>query len=153
MKRLVVVALAAVGLAVVPLAGLAAPGPEDDVNGPRCANILEGLASYDTDAGTARPTVTALITLETAPCKSLDRYVLHVLDEAGTVELATATGQNGTLPNEVGFRSAFGANPPLDVCMYLTSVAPGGRVFDRAPDTGCVDLGLDGGSGARPFGG
>jgi len=152
-KRLAVVAVAAAGILVVPLAGLAASGPADDVNGPRCANILEGQASYDTDAGTAQPTVTALITLETPPCKSLDRYVLHVLNRAGTVELDTAIGQAGTLPNEVGFRYAFGASPPSGVCVFITSGTPGGRPIDRAPDTGCVDLGLDGGSGARPFGG
>jgi len=153
-KRLTVVAVAAAGILVVPLAGLAASGPEDDVNGPRCANILPGTsASYDTDGGTGKATVTALITLEIPPCKSLDRYVLHVLDLAGTVELATATGQSGTLPNEVGFRYAFESAPPNGVCVFLTSGSPGGRLIDRAPDTGCVDYGLDGGSGARPFGG
>ena len=153
MKRLAVVVLAAAALAVVPVAGMAARGPADDVNGPRCANILEGLASYDTDEGTGKPTATALITLETAPCNSLDRYVLHVLDLSGTSELATATGQSGTLPNEAGFRYAFDANAPSDVCVFLTSGTPGGRLIDRAPDTGCIDLGLDGGSGARAFGG
>jgi hypothetical protein len=148
MRRLVVLALAAASVGVVPLVGYAADG---DAKGPRCVDILGGETSYDTTGGT--PTVTALITVSGTPCKDLSRYVMHVLTADGASELATATGLPGTLENEVGFRYGFASDPPSGVCVFLTSGSPGGHGFDRAPDTGCVVLGLDGGSGARPFGG
>lgn len=151
MKRTAALVVIATAFVVVPVLGAAPPGPGDDVNGPRCANILEGQASYDTDAGTAKPTVTGLISLEVPACKGLDRYVLHVLDLAGTTELAITTGQAGPSPTEIGFRYAFDSGAPSAVCVYITSHTPGGRMIDRAPDTGCVDLGLDGGAGGRTF--
>jgi len=152
MRRLGAALAAVVALGAVPVVGLAAANPADDVNGPKCLNILEGLASYDTDPGSGAATVTSLVSLETTACKRLDRYTLHILDAAGTNELATASGtQAGTQPNEVGFRYAFGASPPSAVCIYVTSDNGSTKPVDRAPDTGCVDLGLDGGSGARAF--
>ena len=138
-----IAAVAALAATVSPTAG-SAPSTSD-VKGPACADIVQNNASATsnglyTDAG-----VQFRIALAAPSCKYVT-YTLYVLDASGTTQLSSASVQgDGT---DVLFLDAAGSGD--SVCVYLTT-SVGNHVFDRAPDTGCGVLALNGGIGATRY--
>jgi hypothetical protein len=113
------------------LAVLAPTAAADDVRGPACADITGGGFVFDGSA------VTGSARLKAPACTHVI-YTLYVLDSPGDTEpLASGTGT----PTETG--SVLFNVPATDgdgvVCVYAeTSI--GRHVFDRAPNTGCVEV-------------
>ncbi len=120
----------------------AVPG-DTDVRGPRCADIVDGAGFYDGTEVNFRETLAA------PSCKQVT-YTLYVLDEPGdTTPLATASQTGDGTSTNVFFRVAV-ADDDSTVCVYGTT-SIGGKIFDRAPDTGCVTLAVGGGAPAGRF--
>lgn len=137
MKRIVAISMLALtitGLLAVPVAA-------QDVRGPRCADIVDGSGVYDGS------TVNFRITTEAASCRAVT-YTLYVLDEEGGALLASQS-KRGTGNNQVFFNVSV-SDPDETVCVYATT-SVGRHVFDRAPDSGCVDLTVGAGPPARFF--
>jgi hypothetical protein len=144
-----VLALPVLVIAMLAVAGVAVA---DDVNGPKCADITSSSWIYSGDGTTA----TVDLILATASCPSFSYTLfaqdsLAVASSVGTPE--SARGDGAALPDGTGFISLTMDIPEVDrdgeVCLYATtSVGP--HVFDRAPNSGCIELvpgGTAGGSG------
>lgn len=141
-----ITAFVAAGLLLLAMA-VPASAAKPEASGPACADIVDGTASYVTE-GDDRNVVVNMFTA--APSCSNITYTVNVLSADGSTLLASAsTPGDGT--TEFGLIATVPGEEST-VCVYLTSSSPGGKVFDRAPDTGCVTLQLDGGSGAQRFG-
>lgn len=135
-------ALIAAGLLLLAMA-VPASAAKPEATGPACADISVS-AAYATD-GTGR---TVLFAFETAaPSCSNVTYTGYVLSADGLTQLASGwiTGDGTT---EV-FLAVPVPGDHTTVCVYATSSSPGGKVFDRAPDSGCSPRVLDGGAGAQ----
>ena len=140
-KRILLGAAAATVVALSPLS--AAPASAvGDVKGPRCADITDGAGFYN---GTS---VNLRLTLAAPSCRAVT-YTLYVLNADGTTELATAeaTRTDGTF---VFFDNVASNTTDSTVCVYATT-SVGRHVFDRAPDSGCVPLTVNGGAPAQSF--
>jgi hypothetical protein len=124
----------------------------EDVNGPKCADITSSSWIYSPDGTTA----TVDLILAAASCPSFS-YTLFAQDsETDTSSVGTpesAGGNGAALPDGTGFVSLTMDIPADDrdgeVCLYATT-SVGRHVFDRAPNSGCIELipgGTAGGSG------
>jgi hypothetical protein len=145
-KRVLVLiaGIAAFAATVSPTAG-SAPSTSD-VSGPACADVVQNNATA-TSAGFYDATgVHFRVALAAPSCKYVT-YTLYVLDASGTTQLdSTSIQGNGT--DDTLFLDAAGSG--ASVCVYLTT-SVGNHVFDRAPDSGCGVLALDGGIGATGY--
>lgn len=131
---------------------LSAPAVADDadVRGPSCSDIVDGTGSFDGS------TVNFTVETARASCRGIT-YTLFVTDVScpqefgpcldGTAPLVASQVARGNRTTEVTFIvDAVSSDGDDRVCLYVTSSA-GLRVFDRAPDSGCmireaeVDLG------------
>lgn len=133
--------IAATLLALSGSAVAATAVPATAETGPKCADIVDGNALYD-DTG-----VHARMLLAAPACKGVT-YTLYVSDgTTTTTRLATATGTPTTTAAgdpAVTFDTAVTDPTSTDgVCLYVTT-SRGRHVFDRAPDTGCIDYTLNG---------
>jgi hypothetical protein len=137
MKRILSLAGAAVAVAALSTAVAgAAPSPTSDVNGPTCADVTDGAGVYN---GTA---VNLRLTLAAPPCRSV-MYTLYVLSADGTTLLGSSSQTQPTAdPTRITFNVPV-SDGSTTVCVYATT-SIGGHVFDRAPDTGCIQLVVDG---------
>ena len=135
------IAAALVAAGAFALAALSGPAAAEDVyRGPTCADITGGGSFYRGGV------VNAQMELGDTACKTVT-YTLYVSDGTTTTTLLhTATGTPGTsdtLAPAVNFEVEVDdptAHPV--VCLYVTT-SRGRHVFDRAPDTGCVQETLD----------
>jgi hypothetical protein len=135
MKRLLVLALLALGLTIL-VVPTAAPAPGGDAKGPPCANITFGEATYN-DAGTA---VTFDAFLQKPAC-SFVTYSFFVTSTTSEVPLpASSVTQDTTSctpqnPGEgcVHFEYTLASTGPAVVCFYTTTEIHG-HLVDRAPN-------------------
>src|SRR4051812_21483619 len=140
------IAAALVVIGAPALAALSGPAAAETVyHGPKCADIVDGSAAYE---GTA---VLARMSLGAKACRAVN-YTLTITDATGSTVLATASGSPTT--DQAGgpataFQTAVADPTPADgVCVYVTT-SLGKRVFDRAPDEGCVAIDPGSASGQR----
>ena len=131
-KKTILLAVVALVTAIVPsLAGAA----DNDVNGPKCADVTSGSLFY-TGANNAR----AILNLAGPSC-SFVTYTLVVLDSEGGAELARVA-LNGDGTPQIRLATIVSGDADNTICAYVeTSV--GKHVFDRGPDEGCGVLTLD----------
>jgi hypothetical protein len=128
MRKILALALVAIGIAVG-LPALSGAAPED-VKGPGCLDIVDGLGGYTT---TGR--VTVQLFLAAPSCKQFT-YTLYVTDLEGRVLTSFATKGEG-LVDGTDFPIVLSTteDPVVStVCLYTTTSA-GQHVFDRGPDT------------------
>lgn len=140
MKKIIALGFAALAMAAVAPSVAGA----DDVRGPSCVDIIG-----DGSGGSylASGLVTVRVALASPNCEQFDYSVVAVTSQ-GEVPL-TLVGQNeaGTLVFFQGSVDPTNAS----VCIYgTTSVGDSHHVFDRAPDTGCIDVPRE---GSPSFGG
>jgi len=129
----------------------------DDVHGgPVCADITNnsGIASYENG------TLTFVIGTAAPSCRGIT-YTVYAYDDTGehTVLLGTgsATGNKSASPDGDGSGFVF-VTVPIDTsaattqdsfCIVATSSDD--RVFDRAPDTGCISFPVSSSGGQGGF--
>jgi hypothetical protein len=139
MKRLLVLALLALGLTIVavPTATPAAPG---DAKGPPCANITNGEGGYSLTG------VVDFTVFLQAPTCSFVTYSFVVTDTAGN-EIATLSPDDQCTPETtdggcVHYSVDLGESGPSPICIYTTT-SIGNHLVDRAPnssDASCPTL-------------
>lgn len=155
-KRSIGVSLAtltvALGAMVVPGVSGGVPSP-GDTNGPACRDIngpngVGGQFNYSGTGTSSDPyTLSARFLLgpdgTTAPCKNVT-YTLYVIVDGSDPATATAYSLVGS--NQWQNLTITDDDP--DICVFGTT-GHGSQVFDRAPDTGCLQLtaGTSGGPG------
>jgi hypothetical protein len=110
-----------------------------DVNGPRCADITDGSAFYD--VATDPDTFSADVFVAAASCKGTT-YTLIVTDEESGLIYTDSTQGDGDAffadgTDIVTLSTSVTSDVSGTVCFYVTTTNTGGRVLDRAPDTGC----------------
>lgn len=138
------IALIAAGLLAVALAAPAAGAPTE--RGPKCADITAGVGNTAQETS-GQWTLTFQLTTAAPSCKQVS-YTLVVL-ESGTdsTELARQTvSGDGSLDRIYSFT---GVDDDDTVCVYAETASNGGTVFDRAPDTGCMEVSPN--SGGQQF--
>jgi hypothetical protein len=122
--------------------------------GKRCADVVDGAAAYTTQQNQTPPTVLAEAVLAKQACKAV-RYNLLVFDEVTSKRpmltlSGTATTDAAGRP-VVRFESeVLQETGDQTVCVRFET-RNGYRIFDRAPDTGCAELVLDGPPPGRSF--
>jgi hypothetical protein len=137
MKRLLA-AIGALGLLLAVAPDVAGAAPAGDVNGPSCADVSDGAGVYDGSTVNLRLTTSA-------PACGHVTYTLNVLTSDGSSVLASSA-QRGS--GDVHVFYAVPASGGTTVCVYATT-SSSKHVFDRAPDTGCIQLVVDGGVSAQ----
>lgn len=152
MKRLLVLALLALGLTVV-VAPTATPAGPGDAKGPQCSNITNGDGGYSADG-----VLDFTVFLQAPACSFVD-YSLFVTDTNGAPITAATTADANCTPETDGgclhYVLNLGGDAPTTICVYATTSIQG-HLADRAPnasDTTCPEtspsVGLvKGGSGA-----
>ena len=129
------------GAAVVSPYAAQAAAPTGDVKGPACLDIVAGSGVYDGSVLAFR------VTLAGPACRA-GTYTLVVADSQGGSTIATAT------PSSVSGSQVFYTVPVSQadgsVCVSATT-SLGGRVFDTAPDAGCIEIAVGDGSPAQQF--
>jgi hypothetical protein len=146
MRKRVLVLIAAVAAFAATVSPSAGSAPStSDVKGPACADIVQNNASTTSNGFYDDTGVHFRIALAAPSCKYVT-YTLYVLDASGTTQLSSASEPgDGT---DVLLLNAAGSGD--SVCIYLTT-SVGNHVFDRAPDSGCGVLALNGGIGATGY--
>jgi hypothetical protein len=133
MRRVFVLPVLAIALFAA--AGVAVAG---DVNGPRCADITDGSFFYNGTTGT----FSVEVFVAAASCKGIT-YTLFVIDEeSGGIYTDSAQGDGDAFYEDdgtdfVALSTSVTSDVNGGVCFYVTTTNTGGRVLDRAPDTGC----------------
>lgn len=147
MKKVIGLPLLALVLAaLVGLAPGAARAVTGDANGPSCRDITNGQFNY-TQTGTNTFNLNAQLLLgdagTTAPCKQVT-YTLYVIVDGADPATATAYPQDG---NAQWLNIAI-SDDDSNICVFATT-SHNGKVFDTAPDSGClvVTAGTTGGGG------
>jgi hypothetical protein len=145
--------LAALG-ALAPAAARSATG---DTNGPSCRDITNGQFNYtQTSFNQTGPNTFNLngqLLLgdagTTAPCKQVT-YTLYVIIDGSDPATATAypPDPDALLTGNVQWTGISITDDDPNICVYATT-SHNGKVFDTAPDTGClvVTAGTTGGGG------
>lgn len=123
--------VAAVGVVSSPTSSAGSPGPG-------CADFISGSWGYSLTSNPGRGSLTVNADLAAPSCPDY-AYDLFALDEAGTRLLAhSSVSGNGAVT--LALRASVPGDPllpPSTICIYGTT-GRGGRVYDRAPDTGCI---------------
>lgn len=142
-----------------PLIALALLGPagwataaDDDVRGPRCADITSSSWLYSGDGATA--TVDLFVASASCPSVSYTLVVQDSLSVTAIVATEPARGDGDAFFADGTDFVTLTAEIPVDdrdgaVCLYATT-SVGRHVFDRARDAGCLPLipnGTGGGGG------
>jgi hypothetical protein len=130
MKRLVVLAVLALGLSVA--APAASPAGGSDAQGPPCANITNGDGSYSS-AGLVDFTVY----LQSPAC-SFVTYSFFVTDTSGNLLGSSSTPDSNCTPETtdsgcVHFTIALAETAPSTVCVYAKTEIHG-HLVDLAPN-------------------
>jgi hypothetical protein len=134
MKRLLVLALLALGLTIV-VVPTASPARPSDAQGPPCANITNGGATYSADG-----TVITFDAFLQAPACSFVTYSFFVTDTSGVLLESTSVTQDTTncTPDNPGegcvhFVYTLASSGPDVVCFYTTTEIQG-HLVDLAPN-------------------
>jgi hypothetical protein len=132
MKRLLVLALLALGLTII-VVPTATPAAPSDAKGPPCGNITNGEATYSADG-----TVITFDASLQAPACSFVTYSFFVTDTSGEEPLAsTSVTQECTpAPTDGGcvhFVLTLASSGPDVVCFYTTTEIQG-HLVDLAPN-------------------
>jgi hypothetical protein len=139
-KRAIALPLVAAALALSAFASGAAAFGTGDSKGPACLDIVGGnFAYYATNEFSGSISVAA-------PACNFATYTLVVVSQVGATP--TTTPIVGTVAGDgttILFDSTI-ADDDGTICAYVTS-AIGGHVFDRGPDSGCIDFVREGGGG------
>jgi hypothetical protein len=136
-----------VGTALVIGVSPASTAKIDDVHGgPVCADILNdsGISDYDPATGT----VTFALRTAAPSCRGIT-YTVNVYSDSGTHPLLGSGSTTGTKTADTQSNDGTGitfvtvmipsmATAPDSFCISATS--SGDRVFDQAPDTGCISF-------------
>ena len=142
--------IAALGLAASTLAlvGTSIAGAADnDAKGPACVDII-GPGSGGTYL--ASGLVTINVKLGAPQCKQFD-YSIVLQTAEGTQSLQQAgTNAEGDV---VFFQGMVNTTTNSSVCVSgKVSIGNENHIFDTAPDSGCISLGLSSGGGFTEFG-
>lgn len=138
MKRILVLALLALGLTVV-VAPTATPAGPGDAKGPQCTNITNGDGGYGFDG-----VVDFTVFLQAPVCSFAD-YSFFVTDTSGNaITPTTATEDLNCTPETpdggcVHYVYTLPSGSPDTICVYATTSIQG-HLADRAPnasDTTC----------------
>ena len=140
--------IAALGLAASTLAlvGTSVAGAvANDVQGPKCADIVDGVGGYGaTDVGIQ-------VQLAASSCQGVT-YNVIALDSSGSATVVgegSVTGDGSSNLVNVGARIE---DDDDNVCVYVTTTAGRGpHVFDRAPDAGCISMTRNSAPGFQDF--
>jgi hypothetical protein len=147
MKRILVLALLALGLTIV-VAPAATPAGPDDARGPLCSNITNGDGGYS-DAGV----VDFAVFLQAPACSFVD-YSFFVTDTGGNALTPITATQDANCTPETPdggcthFVVDLGSNGPTTICVSATSIQS--HVADVAPNlslTACLVKGAGGATG------
>jgi hypothetical protein len=133
MKRLLVLALLALGLTifVVPTASPARPN-DADAQGPPCAEITNGDGGYSLEG------VIDFTVFLQAPACSFVTYTFVVTDMGGNTIASLSPDAEVCIPETPSggcfhFSVNLGESGPSTVCVYATTTI-GGHLVDRAPN-------------------
>ena len=154
MKKGVLGVAAIVALATLVFAGLGSAAPDENVK-PRCADIIGGSGGYFPGEP---PEVEFTVRLAEPSCSNV-AYTIVVLDDAtNTTPLATATQQGDGTSTSLLFTINEVANDDDTICVYATTSkakknggVKEGKLYDRAPDTGCLEITAGVGPGGSDF--
>ncbi|MBA2557343.1 MAG: hypothetical protein H0V12_08395 [Chloroflexi bacterium] len=144
---LLATALAVSGVASGPAAALHGWRPwESDTAGPACTDFLDGTGFYDGSVVNFRMEANA------RSCRHIT-YTLFIVDEIDDSTPIASQRIAGNGRDRFLFYLGLDASANDDdtVCVYART-SLGTRTFDRAPDSGCVELLLNGPPPARKMG-
>jgi hypothetical protein len=133
MKRLLVLALLALGLTIVVVPTASPARPNDaDAQGPPCGEITNGDGAYSLEG------VIDFTVFLQAPACSFVTYTFVVTDTAGNTLTSVSPDAEVCTPETpsggcVHFSVNLGASGPSPVCVYATTTI-GGHLIDRAPN-------------------
>src|SRR3954469_6227572 len=131
----------------------------DTHGGPACADILNdsGITDYQARAHHSAGTVTFAVRTAAPSCRGI-RYTVNVYDDTlahnflgsgsslGTKVLASDDMTTGIVFVTVPLGSAADPNA---ASFCITATSSDDRVFDRAPDTGCISFPTPGNTGGQ----
>jgi hypothetical protein len=128
---------------------------DDTHGGPVCADITNNSGINDYSNGT----LTFAIGTVAPSCRAIT-YTVYAYDDTNhSILLGTgsAAGNKTLLPDGSGYvlvtvpidESKASSTPIHSLCIVATS--SGDRVFDRAPDSGCISFPVDGTGGQTGF--
>jgi hypothetical protein len=143
LKRAFILPLVGAALALSVFAAGAAAFGTGDTKGPACRDITGGNFIYD-----AASSFSGSISTDGPACKNVT-YTVVVQSQVGSAATTTSiVGNVGTAPDPstVVFDPTTIADDDGTICVYVTS-GTGGHLVDRGPDTGCIDIVRDTGSG------
>jgi hypothetical protein len=142
MKRLLVLALLALGLTIV-VVPTASPARPSDALGPPCSNITSGNGGYSLEG-----VIDFTVSLE-APACSFVTYSFFVTDTDGNAITPVSAIQDANCTSEtpdggcVHFVFDLGSSGPDTVCISATTEIQGRHVADLAPNASdpiCAEL-------------
>jgi hypothetical protein len=154
MKRLLALLLATSALAVMAavIAGVSRAGSGDSA-GPACTDLNGATFNYATASVTGTYTLGAQLFLgpngSSGPCKNID-YTLYVITGSSQSDPIPVVGSADPQGNLL-FGPTTISDTDGSICVFGTS-ARNGRVLDRAPDSGCLQLNAGGTGGNVGFG-
>jgi hypothetical protein len=141
LKRALILPLVGAALALSVFAsGVGATGT-GDVNGPACRDIVSANFTYDVTS-----VFGGSLSVNAPACKNVT-YSVVIESQVGST--TTTTTLNGTPvgdPTSILFPQTAIADDDGTLCVYVTS-STGGHVVDRGPDSGCLPIVRDTGSG------
>lgn len=156
MRRTVTAALATATLAVAALA-IGVSGAVGE-SGPRCADIAGETHTYRGGGGgqNESPYTLSMALLLAAPaCKQITYTVYVIQDSGGPTAIAANRTPEGDLATTPDGNPTFGPVTITDddptICVYATTASKGGKVHDRAPDVGCLELTAPASGGGSGF--
>jgi hypothetical protein len=132
-------------LVLLALTAVAPVATADDAKGPACTDIVPTDAGGTTTTSgnytnaTGTPTLFFRLVTAVPSCRQVT-YTVYVLDENGDTTPLTSASQTGT-GGVLTFQIPI-TDDDTTICVYVTS-SIGNRVFDRAPNEGCVPFQLD----------
>ena len=151
-KLLAVTAICAAAL-VVAVSPASTAKIDDTHGGPVCADITNNSGIFDYSNGT----LTFVIGTAAPSCRGLT-YTVYAYDDTTGAFLGTGSATGNKTPQEDGSGFVI-VTVPIDTsqvsagsnsfCIVATSGDD--RVFDRAPDSGCISFPIEGGAGQGGF--
>jgi hypothetical protein len=130
-----------VALALSVFAAGAAAFGTGDTNGPACRDITGGNFAYD-----AASSFGGSISVNAPACKNVTYSVVIESQVGSTTTTTTLNGTQVGDPTLILFPQTTIADDDGTLCVYVTS-GTGGHVVDRGPDSGCLPIVRDTGSG------
>jgi hypothetical protein len=147
MNRLTLLALVICGaLAFTAASGVAEP--EGTVQ-PACADITDGSAFYHVNTDPAN-TVQGTIFLAAPSCKDVTYTVTVSYLSGGKTKVKTLSFKGNGVDDFLRFTVPNVSSDDGTVCVSF-STSKGSKVYDTAPDSGCVPVAEDSGPAGSPF--